>query len=119
MVPNSSKYRKTRLKCKDGHIVDSISEKIIDEWLFENGLEHEKSKRYPDSNFTCDFYLKGKDVWVEYFGLHGGGIEEYEEGMKRKNEIVIKNGFKFISIVPKDLYPNPETKLKEIFKDIL
>jgi hypothetical protein len=104
LKPNHSKYQKIRLICKDGHKVDSISEKIIDEWLFGKGIKHEKNKRYPNSNRDCDFYLSDYDIWIEYFGLAGGGIEEYEMGIIEKRGIAEKNNFKILEITPKDLY---------------
>lgn len=108
LKPNHSKYQKIRLTCKDGHVADSISEKIIDEWLFAKGVKHEKNKKYPNSNRDCDFYLNDSDTWVEYFGLSGGNIEEYEIGILEKRKIALNNGFKFIEITPKDLYEDEE-----------
>jgi hypothetical protein len=119
LKPNHSRYQKTRLKCLDGHISDSISEKTIDDWFFKNGIRHEKNKNYPSSKMHCDFYLLDFDVWVEYFGLCGGGIEEYENAMETKEKIIKDNRFNFISLKPDDLYKNKnisyDDKLKNIF----
>ena len=108
LKPNSSKYQKIRLKCQDGHMADSISEKIIDEWLFVNKINHERNKKYHNVNFNCDFYLPDYNIWLEYFGLMGQ-VEEYDKGIELKRQIVKDNNLNFIEIVPNDLYP--ENKL--------
>lgn len=115
LKPNKSAFPKIRLKCKDGHIADSISERIVDEWLFENGIKHEKNKHYPNLKLNCDFYLTDYNLWIEYFGLVGH--EEYEIGMKLKRQIAKDNNLKFIEIVPSDLYP--KNKLNSFLPKII
>jgi len=106
LKPNHSKYQKIRVKCNDGHMADSISEKMVDEWLFENKIKHERSKIYPGNNgmFNCDFYLPDYDIWLEYFGLIGQ-VEEYDKGVELKRQIAKDNNLNFIEIIPSDLYP--------------
>jgi len=113
LKPNSSKYQKIRLKCLDGHMGDSISEKIVDDWFFNNGMAHERNKKYPNSNMNCDFYFTNLDLWVEYFGLLGE-CKEYDEIVSLKREIVKRNGLRFVELSCVDLYP--DIKLNEIFK---
>lgn len=108
--PNNQKFGKKILKCKDGHIADSISEKIVDDWLFENNIRHERKKKYPNSNKDCDFYLIDKDIWLEYFGL-AGELDEYDQSIKEKKEICFKNNLKLVEIYPKDLYPKNKLSL--------
>lgn len=103
LKPNKSLFQKTRLKCQDGHMADSISEKIVDEWLFSNKINHERSKKYPNSNMDCDFYLPNYNIWLEYFGLIGH--KKYEIGMELKRQIAKDNNLNFIEIIPSDLYP--------------
>lgn len=57
LTPNKSHFQKCRIKAKDGHMVDSLSELIIDNYLSENVISHDVHKRLPDSNLICDFYL--------------------------------------------------------------
>ena len=113
LEPNSSKYQRVRLKCKDGHIADSISEMIIDDWFFDNNIKHMRNKKYPDSNFDCDFYFPDYDLWVEYFGLLGQ-VKKYDEGVKIKRKLIKKHSLKFVELKPSDLYP--DNNLQEIFK---
>jgi len=123
LKPNHSKYQKTRLKCKDGHIADSISERTIDDWLFFHNIRHEKNKKYPNSKMDCDFYLVDYDLWVEYFGLFGGNIKEYNDTMETKKEIIKANKIKFVQLVPNDLYGNKsisyDEKLTKIFESYI
>lgn len=108
LKPNKSKFQKTRLKCQDNHMADSISEKIVDDWFFINKINHERNKKYPNSNMDCDFYLPYYNILVEYFGLIGQ-VEEYDKVVELKRKIVKDNNLKFIEIIPSDLYP--ENKL--------
>lgn len=99
---NKQKYCKNRLKCNDGHMADSISEKIVDDWLFKNNIQHEREKKYDfNTNMTCDFYLTKSKKWMEYFGLYSQ-IKEYDAVVKMKQK---EMGDKLISIYPDDLYP--------------
>jgi hypothetical protein len=120
LKPNSSKYQKIRLKCLDGHISDSISEKIIDDWFYKNNIKHEKNKKYPNSNMNCDFYFIDYDLWVEYFGLFGGDIEEYDKTIIEKEKMAVDNNLKLVKIFPDDLYKDHSIsyaeKLKKIFE---
>ena len=122
LIPNKSKYQKTRLKCLDGHMADSISERIIDDWLFNNEIEHDRFKKYPNSNMNCDFYLIKNDLWVEYFGLHGSGMEEYENSIEVKHNIAKKYNLTLLSITPMNLYKNnkfEDNNLVTIFESII
>jgi hypothetical protein len=35
---------------KDGHKCDSFAEKIIDDWLYSNNVEHQRNIPYPNSS---------------------------------------------------------------------
>ena len=100
----SQNYCKKILKCKDGHIADSTSELIIDNWLFINNIEHQCHVYYPNSKMTCDFYLPKQNIWLEYFGL-AGEDEQYDKRMQEKREFCKKCGLKLIEILPNQLYP--------------
>jgi len=47
LKPNSNSPRNIRIRCSDGHVVRSISEKVIDEWLTQSGLKHEMTLTIP------------------------------------------------------------------------
>ena len=102
--PHSQKYKKGCFRCKDGHIADSISEMIVDNWLFENDIKHERRKKYPNSKKDCDFYLVDKDIWVEYFGLLNES-DVYDKNVIKKEEIAKSHNLKLIGIKKEDLFP--------------
>lgn len=114
--PNKSHYQKTRIESKDGDICDSLSEKIIDDFLFENKIIHECHKKYPNSNFICDWYFPKTNTWVEYFGLNGED-KIYTENTNLKIEMCKNLNLDVIHIYPKDLYQN--NNLGKIFKDYI
>lgn len=63
-----------KFKAKDGHLCDSFSEMVIDNWLTINEICHIKNYRYGDTKMTADF-LVGGNVIVEFFWA-GGSSEE-------------------------------------------
>ena len=111
LEPNKQVFVRKKIKCSDGHIVDSLSERIIDEYLNSNGIKHEIQKEYPNSNWVCDFYLTELDIYVEYFGLYE--VDEYKEVADKKIKFCKDEGIKLIQIYPSDLYPS--NRLDEIF----
>lgn len=112
-TPMTKNLSKKRIKCSDGHIVDSVSEKIIDEFLTSHNISHEVHKRYNDSKLISDFFLTDHNVYVEYFGLDGEFVK-YDENTQRKLKLFEDNDLKVITVYPKDLFP--ENKLSELFK---
>ena len=114
-TPYMQKYGKKAYKSKDGHISDSLAEVLIDNWLFEHGVAHERRKKYPNSKRNCDFYLVDYGVWMEYFGL-AGEIEEYDEAIEEKRLLAKENDLPLVEIFADDLFPNfnLENKVKDI-----
>ncbi|MGV9206034.1 MAG: hypothetical protein ACOC44_18660 [Promethearchaeia archaeon] len=84
---------------KDGHLCFSLGEKTIDDFLFDNKIEHSKEPYYPESNYRADF--KVDDCFIEYFGLYG--IPDYDKKIKIKRNIAKQNNIDLIEIYPKDL----------------
>ena len=115
--PHSQKYKKGYFPCKDGHVADSISEMMVDNWLFENNIKHERRKKYPNSKKDCDFYLIDFDIWLEYFGL-ANEDEIYDKNIIEKEKIATKNNLKLIGIKHEDSFPkmNLLKKLKNYLK---
>lgn len=83
-----------------GDVVKSVSEGIIANFLFKNGINYEYERVYdrivqdrkiyrPD--FTLD--LAGQKVYLEYFGLNNA---EYIKNKKKKIEYHLNNHEKFI-----------------------
>ena len=95
-------------ECEDGHIVKSISEQVIDDWLCEQGIFHayeapldigEEKPLKPD--FCLKNYLgKGQDVYIEYFGLKGQ--PKYDEHTAYKMKYYKQKKITLICLYPKD-----------------
>lgn len=91
-------------KAEDGHPCDSLSEKIIDDFLSKNSISHERSVYYPNQKkFKTDFLINGK-FWIEFLGLKGVS-KRYDLLFKRKKALAKKNGIKIIELFPGDLFP--------------
>lgn len=109
-------YKRINTKANDGHVCDSISEALIDNWLFQNQIEHERSVKYPSSNHEVDWLIKGKSIFLEYFGL-AKDSPRYDRNIRKKVALCKKEKIKLIAIYPQDLYP--ENKLDQKLKNLL
>lgn len=98
----------TQSIAKDGHICLSIGEKTIDDYLFRNGITHEKEPVYPEGNYRADFKIG--DYLVEYFGL--AGDEGYDQKIEEKKRIAKIHGVNMICIFPKDLVSEKQLEKK-------
>lgn len=76
---------------KDGHICDSNSEKIVDNFLYDNGFKHETHVKYPDSKRICDFKIG--DIYIEYAGYYNTS-EEYNKRIDEKIQYAKNNNLK-------------------------
>jgi len=95
-------YKRVNTKAADGHLCDSISEAIIDNWLTKHGIVHVRGSRYPGANFLADWTIG--DTFVEYFGL-AKDSPRYDREVKRKRRFCLRKDIKLIEIYPIDLYP--------------
>lgn len=98
-------YRRMKTKAHDGHVCDSISEAIIDNWLAEHNISHSRDAKYPTTNHKADWALQDKKTFIEYFGL-AQDSPRYDRAVKEKIKLCRKNKIRLIGIYPKDLYPN-------------
>lgn len=98
--PNPVMFAKRQI-AKDGHVCDSLAEKIIDDYLYEQGISHERNIPYPEGEYTADFKIGNK--LIEYFGLAGEHIR-YDELRIIKKKILEKYKIYLVEIYPKDLY---------------
>jgi hypothetical protein len=112
--PNPVRFAK-KYTAGDGHICDSLSEEIIDNWLYARNIKHEIHLRYPGrGRFISDFKV-GK-YWIEFFGLKGKH-SRYDKLMKNKLRLAKKLNLKLIKIYPKDLFP--ENNLEKVLSLII
>jgi predicted nucleic acid-binding Zn ribbon protein len=76
-------YKRTFAMAADGHKCDSISESIIDNWLSEQKIPHDKGIFYPKSKYKADW--KTGDIFIEYFGL-ANDSPRYDRSIQKKKE---------------------------------
>ena len=91
-------------QAKDGHICNSLSEKIIDDFLSASNIEHQKDVYYPNQKkFSADFLIRGK-FWIEFLGLKNVS-KRYDRLFERKKALAKKNGIRIVELFPGDLFP--------------
>lgn len=68
-----------KIRADDGHLVRSRAEKIIDDWLYRNGIVHCFERKVPlEEEIYCDFFIPNGNIWIEFWG------KEDEKYLKRK-----------------------------------
>jgi hypothetical protein len=101
-------------RCEDGHYVRSLSEVVIDNWLYNKGYIHSYEKRLPiNENLYSDFYLKEFNVYIEFWGLQE---EEYKNRKKIKIDLYNKNKYRLINLDSSDIKDIDTILEKEIIK---
>jgi len=94
-IPNRSHddrmYKRINAKAIDGHLCDSVSELLIDNWFYQNGILHERDVQYPRTFHKADWKIlrNDKEVFVEYFGLVNDS-PRYDRSIKQKKALCKK-----------------------------
>lgn len=89
----------THVLAEDGCFCTSLAEKLIDDLMFELGVEHQKEPHYPGSNMRADWQVGG--TLVEYFGLQG--IASYDEKTILKTQMAADAGIPLLALTAEDL----------------
>jgi hypothetical protein len=102
----NSKYPSKRLKAKDGHMVLSRGELVIDNMLYDYGLTHAYERELPIKEVVkSDFYIParngGKAVYIEFWGICDNS--GYLERKKQKIEIYKRENYNLINIENKHI----------------
>ena len=95
--------------CNDGHIVKSMGEKIIDDYLFENKILHIYEPKISidiDKEITPDFQIpnyknSSDDIYIEHFGISNN--KSYESKTNYKLNIYSKENITLICTYEEDL----------------
>lgn len=115
-------YKRTNTVSSDGHLCDSVSELLVDNWLAKNNIPHERDTSYPNTHHKTDWAIpiESQKIFVEYFGL-ANDSPRYDQAIKEKKKLCRKNKISLIAIYPQDLYPKEflEENLKNKFKKFL
>ncbi|KKU29174.1 MAG: hypothetical protein UX80_C0008G0006 [Candidatus Amesbacteria bacterium GW2011_GWA2_47_11b] len=109
-IPNLERFTHKYL-ARDGHICDSLSEKIIDNWLTVHHLSHEHGVCYPgQTKFKTDFLVEDKH-WIGFPGLRGQ-LKRYDELYEEKKELTKRLKIKIVEILPTDIFPKNQLDSK-------
>ncbi len=111
--PNPVLFAKKHF-ANDGHKCDSLSEKIIDDWLFARGISHEANVSYEGTLMTADFRVGS--ILIEFLGL-SGEVSEYDRLLKEKRKLWKERNLDVIEIYPKDIFP--KSWLNQILKKLV
>jgi len=112
---SENKYPDTLLKTKDGHLVRSRAEMIIDNLLYDYGLTHAYERELTVAETVLsDFYIparnKAKAVYIEFWGISDN--EKYLDRKKIKQEIYKKNNLNLIELDDSHI-PNLDSYLRK------
>ena len=84
-----------RYEAKDGHLLRSVYEQRVDDWLHDRGIDHELEPAYPwDRRYMADF--KVGDTYVEVWGVTDN--EAYKRRKSMKINRCAEYGIPLISI---------------------
>ncbi len=90
------------LRTKDGHMVRSRAEVIIDNALYEYKLAHAYERKLPiEEDLYSDFFIPSENVYIEYWGMEED--PKYAERKKAKLEIYKRYEFKLIELTDEDI----------------
>lgn len=98
--PIKTKFSKN-WTARDGHMCNSLVERILDDWFSRRYIYHQVHVRYPWGGFmSADFKIG--NFWVELFGLKGE-LEEYDLLRKKKLSLIKEHHLNFIGLESKDV----------------
>lgn len=101
-----------RFGADDGHVVKSLGEVFIDNWLYWNGFVHayEKSVQIGERYRRCDFYLPStperREVYIEYWGMLGQ--KDYDHRRQEKLDEYKGAHIEPLELFPKDIRVLPD-----------
>src|SRR3989344_323719 len=104
-----------RHHARDGHVCDSFSEKIIDDWLTENKIAHKRKVRYGTAKVNADFLIEDSTI-IEFFGL-AGVQTKYDKIISKKRTLSKQLVLTLIEIYPDDIFS--KNKLSRLLKSYL
>jgi hypothetical protein len=89
-------------RTKDGHMVRSRAEVIIDNALYDYKLAHAYERKLPiEEDLYSDFFIPSENVYIEYWGMENDA--KYLDRKKVKLDIYKKYDFKLIELSDDDI----------------
>ena len=102
-------------RTKDGHMVRSRAEVIIDNALYDYKLAHAYERKLPvEEDLYSDFFIPCENVYLEYWGMEND--PKYAERKKVKMEIYQKYDFKLIELNDNDILNLDDHLPKKLLK---
>ena len=98
------KLPKAEIHASDGHMVRSIPEQIIDNWLYTRNIPHAYEKLIRNDGeeiYFSDWFLKEGNVYIEYWGMEG--YDKYDKRKEKKLEVYRREGLNLIEIHKNDV----------------
>lgn len=103
--PSSDSFREkfpATFRTKDGHMVRSRAEVIIDNALYDYKLAHAYERKLPiEEDLYSDFFIPSENVYIEYWGMEND--PKYLDRKKIKLEIYKKYDFRLIELTDEDI----------------
>lgn len=102
-------------RTKDGHMVRSRAEVIIDNALYDYKLAHAYERKLPiDEDVYSDFFIPTENVYIEFWGMEDD--PKYAERKKIKKAIYEKYDFKLIELNDNDIFNLDDNLPKKLLK---
>lgn len=90
-----------QIRTADGHLVDSIGEARVDNFLSKVGIDHIVHKKLVGTSCIVDFWLPKYGVGVEYQGVEG--IASYDNRIAEKKQIYEHWNIPVVFVTPNTL----------------
>lgn len=102
VVDNFREKFPATIRTKDGHMVRSRAEVIIDNALYDYKLAHAYERKLPiEEDLYSDFFIPTENVYIEFWGMEED--PKYAEREKAKMDIYKKYDFKLIELNDSDI----------------
>lgn len=102
---NTNNFREKKiptLRTRDGHMVRSRAEVIIDNALYEYRLAHAYERKVPiEEELYSDFFIPSENVYIEFWGMNND--PNYLKRKNEKLEIYKKYDLKLIELTDEDI----------------
>jgi len=103
--PSTDNFREkfpANFRTKDGHMVRSRAEVIIDNALYDYKLAHAYERKLPiEEEVYSDFFIPTENVYIEFWGMEDD--PKYAERKRAKIELYKKYDFKLIELNDNDI----------------
>lgn len=115
IILRSNHWRENRIVTKDGHLVRSIYESLVDNWFVENNVSHEYEPKITN-RIRADFFAL--NFYIEIWGVRNS--KTYKAQKARKIEIYKQSNLPLIELTWLDFQgSNWKQKLVDLKMEIL